>query len=229
MAITRIAALSPEEFAECGAALLTQWIAEAIEREGECLLALSGGSTPGPVYEQLAQCDIAWPRVWVCLADDRCVPADDDRSNQHLLRERLLQHASIPAAQLLLPSTEQPPDACAEEYGRRIETVTANRPIDVAILGMGDDGHIASLFPPLPDEAFGPKTAIHTITDRFDVHDRISMTLPVLSQAQRVLLLIRGAAKLRTFDEMSHQTHNPRMYPLHEILSRGQTTVLTLV
>lgn len=223
-----ISAASAGAFAQQGAALLAHWLQSSVAHNGTAVLALSGGRTPGPVYTQLARHpDIPWSQVTIILADERCVRPDHAASNQRLIRETLLEHLDA-QPDTLFPDTTLSPDACARTYAERVAAILKDRTMDVLVLGMGEDGHIASLFPPLPEAAFGEAAAIHTVTDRFAVRDRVSLTLPVLSAAQHVLLLLKGAEKIRLFEEMQRAPFDPRQRPLQEILAAQRTTVLLL-
>jgi 6-phosphogluconolactonase len=172
---------------------------EAIMERGACVLGLSGGSTPRGAYELLGQAPgIDWSKVWIFLVDDRHVRRDSPKSNQHLLRQTLLKHAPIPESQILTPDPDLPPAECARAYGELLNGLVRGRGIDLLALGLGPDGHIASLFPPVGPEAKSDAGAIHTTTQQFDIPDRISATLPILSTAREAVFLLSGADKAKT-------------------------------
>jgi len=226
--LERIAATGTNAFVATGADLLEHRIEGAIQRHGSCVIGLSGGSTPGPIYAALGKKnDIDWSVVHVFLVDDRCVPPDHEHSNQKLIRETLLSTAIIPAQNLFFPNTELSPAECAAEYGQRLSALFAVHPFDISVLGMGPDGHIASLFPPLQDEAFAPAIALPAVTDRFDVRDRISVSLPVLTKAAWSLFLIKGAEKKAVWTTMEESTEGPKIWPAKAILDATPSTVLT--
>lgn len=212
-------------FARTAAQKLGDLIRRAIRANGTCVIGLSGGSTPGPVYEELAGEMIDWSRVTVFLADDRCVSPDHPDSNQHLVRSALLSRLSEPPA-TLFHDTSLPPAEAAEAYGKRLEELLAERGADIVVLGMGPDGHIASLFPPLDERAFGPAFAIHTTTDAFAVHDRISVTLPVLAGAAHAVFLLKGEDKLRLWEEMEASTEDAHRWPARAVLEKGTVTLI---
>lgn len=154
-------------------------------------LALSGGSTPGPIYEALAACpDIPWERVRVFFADERAVPPDDPASNYRLVRDALLDRAPIPAASVHRMEAERPDlNEAAERYERQLPSR-----VDVLVLGIGEDGHTASLFPGSPNlretwRRVAPARSPSPPTER------LTITPPVVRSAGRIFLFARGRAK----------------------------------
>lgn len=182
---------SIDEFVTTAVSQISEMIVNSQADGGTVTIGLSGGSTPGPIYEALAQSqDIDWSRVTVFLVDERYVAVDAPDSNQRMIRETLLAGPAA-KANAIFPDTSLPIDICVAQYDLAITKLSP----DLVILGMGEDGHIASLFPHLMEEAFGPASVIHTVTDRFAVHDRISVTLPVLKKASQRIFLIAGEKK----------------------------------
>jgi len=222
-----IEAQSDAVFIEQAVTILKQKILESIADRGECILGLSGGSTPRPVYEALGkETDIDWAKVKLFLADDRCVPAENSESNQKLVRDTLLKYAAIPARQCYFPDTSLPIDACVIAYTEALVHLFHEHAPDVLILGLGNDGHIASLFPPIAEDAFGEALVLHTTTDVFAVHDRISVSPLVIMSARTHLLLLHGAEKRKVFEECVHTDLDPVRWPLHVPLATGRTIVL---
>lgn len=167
-------------------------------------LLLSGGSTPGPVYRQLASVDLDWSRVVIGLVDDRDVPPDNKGSNARAIREQLLRdHAAIATFQPLRETAATLEGAIALANQRWRDAV--QQPIVAALLGMGDDGHTASLFPDASNLAAAlASTQPYVHIDATgcpvagDYPQRLSMTPFGLAQASQRLLLIRGAKKRDT-------------------------------
>lgn len=163
-------------------------------------LAVPGGTTPGPVFDDLCAARLDWHRVSVLPTDERCVPEDDPRSNARLIRERLLVNraASARFVPLHVPSAA-PEDALAE-----IETVLAPvLPISVLVLGMGGDMHTASLFPGMPgleDMLAADAPILGVARPETQPETRITLTGPVLNGALSKHLIIFGAAKRDTLD-----------------------------
>lgn len=215
-----------DQFVEHSVTVLTRLISEAIQKQDHCILGLSGGSTPRDIYSALGKTsEIDWSKVWLFLADERYVPADDERSNAHLVRSTLLASAKIPKEQIVFPNTALPYDECVQQYSDDIEDLLHRDVPDVIVLGMGPDGHIASLFPPLPDEAL-LGVVIGTTTDAFDVRERISVTLPVLTSAKHSVFLLKGEKKKLVWDEMLASSEDSLYWPAKEVLSVFQSTVI---
>jgi 6-phosphogluconolactonase len=161
-------------------------IAASAARGGH--IAVSGGSTPGPAYEIAAKLQPDWSRAELWFADERCVPSEDERSNHRLVRERLLDRLERPPVGVHRIRGEFPAGEAADLYDRELQGVT----IDLAVLGIGPDGHTASLFPNEP--ALDEQTRRAAPVARADV-DRVTMTLPVLRDAAFVAFLAVGADK----------------------------------
>lgn len=213
-------------------ATAAQWLAEKIKatiaHKGRCTVGLSGGSTPRDAYAALARTPgIAWEKVTIFLADERHVPHDHNDANAKLLQTAGLTSSNLPGLTVILPDTHLGPDACATAYGERIAALLPHREIDVLTLGLGDDGHIASLFPPVAVELIqGHKPGAHTTTEKFATKDRITLTLPLLSNARHVLFLLKGEAKKKVWDEMLASPLRPTRWPAHQVLAHGNTTLI---
>lgn len=161
----------------------------ALARGGRVTLALPGGGTPGPLFDILSGTDLDWARVDVVPTDERLVPPGDPRSNAGLIAARLLRGRA--AAARLLPLDA--PETAGE--------LAARLPLDLAVLGMGADGHIASLFPDAPELpaalAAGAPPVLR-LTPPGQPEARLSLTAPVLTGAATLHLLITGREKRKT-------------------------------
>ncbi|HVO36337.1 MAG TPA: 6-phosphogluconolactonase [Gemmatimonadales bacterium] len=189
---------------EAGPALAdaaARWIAAAIEADirerGRSAVALSGGRTPQPVYERLAEpplaSRIAWRSVEIYFGDERAVPPTDPRSNYAMAKAALLDRVNVPAAQIHRMEAERSDrDAAARDYERLLP-----ERLDLLLLGMGADGHTASLFPGSPalDQH---RRRIVPATGPTPPRERLTITPPVIAQARRVAVLVAGAEKAAT-------------------------------
>ena len=163
-------------------------IAAAI-RKGSRTLVLAGGTTPRRCYELLARLDVEWGRVTVLFGDERCVLPDHPDSNYRMAREALLDQVA-PASVHRIPG-ELGPDEGAAEYSRIVAQLA---PLDLVILGVGEDGHTASLFP--GDAALNAKGwAVGVRSSPKPPPERVTLTLPALRGARRVIVLATGAGK----------------------------------
>ncbi len=175
---------SPEDVAAAAAAD----IAEAI-REGARTLVLAGGTTPRRCYELLAHLEVEWGRVTVLFGDERCVHPDHRDSNYRMAREALLDRVA-PATVHRIPG-ELGPDEAASVYAHVIASLV---PLDVVLLGIGEDGHTASLFPGHPElEADGWAIGVRNAPKPPPL--RVTLTLKALRGARRVIILATGAGK----------------------------------
>lgn len=174
--------------AEVAADAITDRLAEALRVQGRAGLVATGGRSPGPIYDRLsATAAVDWARVVVTLSDERCVPPDDPASNARLVRERLLK--GLAAKAHLLPLWPEPKPAVPAGLS----------PFDAVMLGMGEDGHIASLIPGDPDLEAAMTTADLTRLVPGGLGKppvaRITLTLSALLNARAIFLLIAGEAK----------------------------------
>lgn len=174
--------------AEAAAHAVETQLAEALRTHGRAGLVATGGRSPGPVFDRLAASTaLDWSRVIVTLSDERCVPADDPASNAGLVRERLLRGPAAKAH--LLPLWPEPPPAA----------LAALQPFDAVMLGMGEDGHIASLIPGDPGLGDGLATAdlLRPVPAGLGKPPvaRITLTLSALLNARAIFLLVAGEAK----------------------------------
>jgi 6-phosphogluconolactonase len=158
-------------------------------------IALAGGRTPQRAYELLADIEGSWKHVHLWLGDERCVPEDHPESNARMVRESLYAHARAdPPSLHALPAPEVPEDA-AWLYGLEVRSAIPEATFDIVLLGMGPDGHTASLFPghPALEVALAPCAPVREAPK--PPPQRVTLTLPVLRRARFTLLLVTGAEK----------------------------------
>jgi 6-phosphogluconolactonase len=191
-----------EVWARSAAIAIGHALGETLRERERTRLLLSGGSTPAPVYAELAQLDLDWKRVDAALVDERWLQPDDPDSNGRLIRETLLHGPAAAAHFEGLTRTGQ-----TIEEAVRVANLHAHQSADVVVLGMGDDGHTASLFPRMRglDEALASEQAYVAVdtagcpgAGRFA--RRISLTPAGLAPSHARFLLIRGAAKRALFE-----------------------------
>ncbi len=199
----------------------------ALDERDRAQIALCGGTTPAAAYRQLAQEHLPWGRVDVVLGDERWVPASDPASNARLIHETLLAQGQPAAAARFQPV---PTDcATAEESAAAFEALLrrlcpGDPPVfDVMLLGLGEDGHTASLF---------PGTAATEVRDRAVTVgsgkglERITLTAPVLSAARHVIVLVSGAGKRQALQRLLDPDESPARTPARLVQPRSPVLVL---
>jgi 6-phosphogluconolactonase len=183
-------AQSPEALAERAAERMASLIAEEVSRSGGCAVALSGGSTPGPILRRLARASLPWASVRWYFADERCVPPDDLESNYRGAKEALFDRAPIgPEHVFRMEGERADQDQAAADYARNLP-----EKIHLALLGIGEDGHFASVFPgsALVIEAVRPVAAVHD-SPKPPPH-RLTLT-PAALRGTKVLMVAVGTGK----------------------------------
>ena len=191
----------PDASAVAGAAagLVAEAIEKGVRREGRAIIALSGGSTPEETYRRLAaHGEIDWSLVHVCQVDERCVPPDDELSNWRMINETLIAPAGVPAAHAHRMEGERPPPAAARDYEAVLRRLfpTGAPAFDAVVLGIGEDGHVASLFRGSPALAEQTRWVLHTESPPSSpVSDRLTLTLPALGSARFAVFVVTGANK----------------------------------
>jgi 6-phosphogluconolactonase len=211
---------------ETGAVAFAEAARAAIAAHGRFVTALSGGSTPRALFELLATerfaASIDWGRVHVCWGDERAVPPDADASNYRMAREALLDHVPIPPSQVYRIRSEEPPVIAAEAYERTLRTLFATpagppRPVagarfDLVLLGMGDNGHTASLFPGLHAVREAERWVVAESVAEVGMW-RITLTPVVLNGAAEVLFLVSGGDKASMLHRVLDGPVRPGAYP----------------
>ena len=201
--------LRPADFAAEAAAFILQHARDAIAARGLFRLALSGGNTPRAVHAELARlgADLAWNRVQITFGDERCVPPDHADSNYRMARETLLEAVAIPPGNIFRMRGEIAPADAAHEYEDRLAAVAARfgepRYVhDLVLLGLGEDGHTASLFPGSPALAETVRNVIPA-TGPKPPPQRVTMTFPLINAARHVGFLVTGEDKHALVDEIA--------------------------
>ena len=200
-------------------------IQEAVSKRGRFAIALSGGHTPGKMYSLWAQTEqyrnkTPWDRVHLFWSDERCVPADDPRSNYRMARETLISQVPIPAENVHpMPTNLSSPEECARAYETELLKFFGSEPpaFDVQLLGIGDEGHTASLFPGSP--ALGEKVRwVATVRVAAEPPQRITLTPVVLNQGRNTFFLVAGEGKRAILSAIRDEpASQPSQYPAARI------------
>jgi 6-phosphogluconolactonase len=211
---------------EAAADRIASAAAEAITARDRFPFVLSGGSTPQPLYARLIQPPyrdgIPWSKTFFFWGDERCVPPDQTDSNYGQAWQALLEPLAIDASQIVRMRGELPPGEAARRYARELELLSnTGRPwprFDLVLLGMGDDGHIASLFsgPISPEERKCPVVAV-TASYAGRPADRVTLTPRVFNDAREVVFLVKGASKAAAVAAALNPTASPETWPARRI------------
>ncbi len=196
----------------------------AIAEKGKAVLAVSGGRTPAMVFQHLRQAALDWEKVSITLTDERWVPAGHPESNENLVRTHLLQENAAVAKFVPLYGGEATPMAGQAACEARLSALSL--PIDAVYLGMGPDGHFASLFP--GDQAInvteGNCIGVAETTERLA---RMSLTAPAILNARQVFLLFNGPEKHRKYQE-AQTSGDAKNLPLRLLFSDAATALKVL-
>ena len=220
-----------EEISRAAANLFIEQAAQSIAERNRFLVALNGGSTPTRLFELLAteaRDQVDWSRVHIFWGDERCVPPDDPRSSYSQARDVLLSHVPIPEANIHRikgdPSTgsgqDWGPAEAAKDYAntlKRFATPPLEWPrFDLVYLGMGEDGHTASLFPGSPVEASEPTLPV-TAHYQDRPANRVTLTPLVFNSARVIAFMASGEKKAGTLAQVLTGGYNPALYPAQRI------------
>ncbi len=219
------------DFIKTGVEYLVERIKAAIKERGVCLLGLSGGSTPGPIYEELGKVEsIDWSKLYIFLVDERHISAAEKDSNANLVQRTFLKSAkNFPEDHLILPNTALFIDDCILDYQKRLSKVLeiGGGKADILTLGLGPDGHIASIFPQVPKETLeATNLVLHTTTTKFAVFDRITINLRTIVEARNQVFFMKGKDKLVVWGEMLAEKSNPERWPAHPVLAAGNCALV---
>lgn len=213
------------EAARAAAEAIADWLAAGLAEHDRASFIATGGRTPGLVYDLLSTLPLPWENVAVTLSDERWVPPDHPDSNARMLRERLMRGEAAGARLVSLWSDAASLEDAADTAE---EAVVDLLPADVVLLGMGEDGHIASLFPGSPalEEGLDPDSGLLVIDvpagEPAPAQPRLSLTLHALRQTWLIVLLISGEAKRRVIEERDD-------LPVHALLRAAGDTPVRII
>jgi 6-phosphogluconolactonase len=227
---------------EAAAGIFVQQVRQAAQTKGWFSVALAGGHTPHRTYQLLAQPRhrdrIPWGQIHIFWGDERCVPPDDPRSNARMARQALLSHVTIPPSQIHPIPCSRSPQVAAEQYEGVLQAFFGDQPprFDLVFLGLGENGHTASLFPGTPVLAEQERwvAAVHVAEQDMD---RVTLTAPLINQAAVVVFLVSGANKAAVLKEVLEGPSDPDRLPaqliqpadgeLHWLLDQEAASLLT--
>jgi 6-phosphogluconolactonase len=216
-----------EAMSEAAAQLFVEQATRAVRERGwesegaRFTVALSGGHTPQRTYELLAQPplsdrnprqEVPWQQVHVFWGDERCVPLDDPQSNARMTREALLDHVPIPDAQVHPIRCAQDPEQAAEDYAADLRAHLGSQHFDLIFLGLGENGHTASLFPGtdvLEEQSRWTRAVYVAEQDMW----RVTLTAPLINEAAVIAFLVTGASKAEVVHRVLEGPYQPQHLP----------------
>jgi len=201
--------------------LILERISTALQSKDYFTIVLAGGNTPKPLYQSLAREDLPWPKIHVFWGDERYVPSDDPDSNQGMARAAWLDHVPIPTSNLHpMPTESGDPLVDALKYQEHLRDFFAQDwpSFDLVLLGMGDDGHTASLFP--NTGALQVTEQLVTVGNKGQ-DPRITLTIPLLNLAHNVIFLVAGANKKPALAQIFADEADELNYPSRSIKPQG--------
>jgi 6-phosphogluconolactonase len=205
--------------------LVLDKLQRAIAERGIFTIALAGGSTPKPLYEAIAAQNLPWDKIHVFWGDERYVAPDHPDSNEGMARRAWLDKVDIPAENIHpMPTDAADPATAAQTYDQQLRAFFQAAPgtfpaLDVILLGMGDDGHTASLFP--HTEALQVCDRLVSVGNK-DGQPRITFTIPLINQARCVLFMVAGANKQAALKQVFAADAEPETYPARFIQLPGE-------
>lgn len=210
-------------FASTGAGLIAQALLDAIHSNGRASIALAGGSTPGAAYRRLATLALPWNDIDFFFGDERAVPPSDHHANHRAIGKALFEPAGVPAGNVHRPESDALDlDAAATAYEDVIRAAVPTRStdpiphLDLVLLGMGGDGHTASLFPRQP--AVDEEVRLFVATGGGDPVDRrLTMTFPLINGADRVIVLATGEKKAALVRSVLHRSAEAEALPISRV------------
>jgi 6-phosphogluconolactonase len=204
------------ELAAAAARVFVQEANEAIRESSRFTVALAGGSTPKATYETLASeygssSDLDWNKVHVFFGDERTVGPDDEDSNYRMAKGALLSR--VPVGSVHRMRGELPPPEAATLYEEELTALFGGPPrLDLVMLGIGDDGHTASLFPRTPALDIDGRWVVENPVEKLGT-TRLTLTVPAINAARRVVFLVAGEGKAEALAEILEGDADPRDYP----------------
>lgn len=181
---------------------------KALAERQEFRIALSGGNTPRPVYSEIARIgrDLAWERILITFGDERCVPPDDAQSNFRMASETLFVPASVPEKSIMRMRGEIDPQIAAQQYQDDVDLLATQRGEqiyrhDLILLGLGDDGHTASLFPDSAALNEASRRVVANFVAKLNTW-RLTFTFPLINHAHHVCFLVNASKQAKLIDRV---------------------------
>lgn len=227
-----IQAKNEHEFVELATAHIFEKVMASFKENETCRLGLAGGSTPKKIYHHLAEMHVPWERLFAISLDERNVPISDKSSNAGMIRDELTSIVGIPQDQVIHFDTSLGYDSAVLATEQKLIALKKDREplFDHIVIGVGFDGHIASIFPGTPAAQKGFLT-MKTSTDAFDVNERMTLTMEALTSAKSATILLAGHEKDHILHAMingSELVEGDNNLPILEFINKVPTVVFTV-
>jgi len=207
-----------ESLSRSAAELFVELAAASVKARGKFSVALAGGNTPRRTYELLSQNpfrdQVAWNRAHIFWGDERCVPVDDPRSNARMAQQAFLEHVPVPSAGVHPIECAEMPREAAHRYESLLRDFFAGGPtrLDIVFLGLGENGHTASLFPFTPALGEQERWISQVYAAEQNIY-RVTMTAPIINHARAVVFIVSSASKARVLKEVLEGPRDPMRLP----------------
>ena len=204
-------------------------IRKTLQKHPTCRIGLCGGKTPRPLYEKLAQCSLPWNRIQFIITDERYVKPNEENSNFHMINEALFSRIHPNPENLFIFNTFLSREEAVNKLQGQLEKLRRERSplFDILILGMGKDGHIASLFP--HSKALDSTWLVTTSeTTQFDIRERLTLTYDALLDSDEVILLISGEEKKQILEKARQGNADFHDLPIRKILQNKEVRIYEL-
>ena len=218
-----------QDLSAAAAKFITDLAIKSISSTGRFVIALSGGKTPSILYNLLAHPpyvdELPWKNIFVFWSDERCVPADDESNNSNLARKMLLNHVPIPTENIFPVQVQMIPPKAAIQYEQMMKAFFKEEhpSFDLILLGMGEDGHTASLFPGTEKLWESTEQLVKEIEVPGQQIRRITFTPTLINNAKNVMFLVTGKNKARILNDVLSNKSKTKRYPVQHIKPTGKT------
>jgi 6-phosphogluconolactonase len=209
---------APEALSEAATVFILELANTCVRKNGRFSIALSGGSTPEKLFKLFAESpyreQMPWRQSFFFWGDERCVPLDDPQNNAHQAHQLLFDKIEIPLSNVVRILTNLPPTAAADAYEEHLKKHFGEEPprFDLILLGMGDDGHTASLFPGTDVLQEETRMVKEVYVEKVEMH-RVTMTAPLINLAHQIVFLVTGAGKAKMLKTVLQGERQPELYP----------------
>ncbi len=213
-----------EQLSQAFADFTASTLQNTLSQKQHATLVVPGGNTPRYYLPALAKCELPWDRITVTLSDERWIDVTDEQSNEHLVKQHLMSHLPADTRFVGLKTHHDNPFDAIDEIHQRLDRLPL--PLSLTVLGLGEDGHIASLFPGMNPDLLSGQHCV-AVAPPISPSPRISLSLKILAESEHIALVITGKSKRRLLDRLSEH-HDPKL-PIIWLLQRTRSLATVFV